>query len=228
MSKNFTLHDLPKEERPRERLRKIGVDSLSIQELLALIIEKGKKGKNVLSIAQNLLAHFGNLAKIKEASIEELQKVKGIGFATSCKLKASFKLGEKVLSKHKRYGQKIETPEDIYNIFKNELGSKKKEHFRILSLNSRNRLININNVSIGILNASLAHPREIFSSAIKDSAFSIILVHNHPSGETKPSKEDIKITQKLIKAGKILDIKIIDHIIITSDSFASLKDRGDI
>ena len=104
MKKSFTIHDLPQEERPRERLRKIGVDNISVQELLALIIERGKKGQNVLIVAQNLLAHFGSLAKIKEASLEELQKIKGIGFATACKLQATFKLGEKALAKHKIYG----------------------------------------------------------------------------------------------------------------------------
>jgi DNA repair protein RadC len=168
MKKSYTLHDLPQEERPRERLRKVGVDNLSLQELLALIIERGKKGENVLTIAQNLLSHFGSLTRIKGASIEELQKVKGIGFATACKLKAAFKLGEKTLAKPKRYGQKIETPKDIYELFKNELGDKKKEHFKILSLTSRNRIISIDDISIGTLTASLAHPREIFYPAIKN------------------------------------------------------------
>ena len=131
MKKSFTIHDLPQEERPRERLRKVGVDNLSLQELLALIIEKGKRGENVLSIAQNLLAYFGNLAKIKEASIEELQEVKGIGFATACKLKAAFKLGEKALVSFEKYDQKIETPKDIFNLLKNDLRDKKKEHFKL-------------------------------------------------------------------------------------------------
>ena len=226
MAKAYTLHDLPQEERPRERLQKIGVDNLSIQELLALIIERGKKGKNVLSIAQSLLAYFGNVAKIKEASIEELQKVKGIGFATACKLKAAFKLGEKALNKHKKYGQKIETPEDVYNFFRNDLANKKKEHFILLSLTSLNRLINISNISIGTLNANLAHPREIFTSAIGDFAASIILVHNHPSGDPEPSKEDLEISQKLVEAGKILGIEIIDHVIVTKDKFLSMKQKG--
>jgi len=226
MKKSSTIHDLPQEERPRERLRKVGVNNLSLQELLALVIEKGKKGENVLSIAQNLLAFFGNLEKIKEASIEELQKVKGIGFATACKLKAAFKLGEKALAESERYGQKIETPKDVFDILKNDLGSKKKEHFKLLSLNSRNHLISIDDISIGTLTASLAHPREIFYPAIKNSAATIILVHNHPSGDSTPSKEDIKITKRLIKVSQLLGIKISDHLIIGGDKFFSFKEKG--
>jgi len=226
MKKSFTIHDLPQEERPRERLRKVGVDNLSLQELLALIIEKGKRGENVLSIAQNLLAYFGNLAKIKEASIEELQEVKGIGFATACKLKAAFKLGEKALVSFEKYDQKIETPKDIFNLLKNDLRDKKKEHFKLLSLNSRSRLISIDDISVGTLTASLAHPREIFLPAIKNSADSIILVHNHPSGDPTPSKDDIKITKRLIKASQFLGIKIWDHLIIGGDKFFSFKEKG--
>jgi DNA repair protein RadC len=200
MKKSFTVQDLPELERPRERLRKVGVDNLSLPELLALVIEKGKKGENVLAVAQNLLFHFGSLNKIKESSIEELQKVKGIGFATACKLKAAFKLGEKALTESEKYGQKIETPKDVFAILKNDLKNKKKEHFKLLSLNSRNYLINIDDISIGTLEASIIHPREVFYPAIKNSAATIILVHNHPSGDPTPSKDDIKITKRLIKA----------------------------
>jgi len=223
MKNSFTLHDLPEEERPRERLKKVGIDNLSIQELLALVIGRGIRGKSVLTIAQNLLAQFGNLSKIKEASIEELQKVNGIGFATACKLKGALKLGEKALTKHKRYGEKITTPEDVFDLLKNDLGSKKKEHFKILSLNTRKRLISIDDISIGTLNSSVAHPREIFHSAIQNAADSIILVHNHPSGDPTPSKDDTELTERLIKVGKILGIEIIDHIIITNETFLSLR-----
>ena len=221
--KSFTLHDLPQEERPRERLKRVGVDNLSIQELLALVIEKGGKKGNVLTIAQNLLAKFGNLNEIKEASIEELKEVDGIGFATACKLKAALKLGEKALTKHKRYGHKITSPEDVFQLLKNEIGNKKKEHFRILSLTTRKQLINIDKVSTGSLDSSIAHPREVFQPAIENSAASIILVHNHPSGDPTPSNDDIKLTERLIEAGKLLGIDVDDHVIITDESFVSLR-----
>ncbi len=221
--KYFTLRDLPQEDRPRERLKKVGVDNLSIQELLALVIEKGRKGKSVLSVSQNLLAKFGNLAKMKEASVEELQEVDGIGFATACKLKAALKLGEKALSKHNKYDYQITTPKDVFELLKNDMGNKKKEHFKILSLNTRKKLISIDNISTGILDSSIAHPREIFKSAIQNSAASIILIHNHPSGDPSPSDGDIRLTERLIEAGKIMGIDVDDHVIIAGDSFTSLR-----
>ena len=224
--KSFTLRDLPQEERPRERLKKVGVDNLSLAELLALIIEKGRKGENVLTIAQNLLSHFGNLAKIKEASIEELEQVSGIGFATACKLKAAFKLGEKAQSATAKYGQKIQSAKDVFELLKSDLGDKKKEHFKILSLDTRNKLISVDNVSIGTINANLVHPREVFKTAIQHLAASVILVHNHPSGDPEPSEDDIKSTKRIIEAGKVLGIDILDHIIIAKTKFFSFKNRG--
>ena len=224
-SKTYTVRDLPRDERPRERLQKVGVDNLSTQELLALIIEKGGRGQTVLTLAQNLLAHFGNLQNIKNASIEELKKVKGIGFATACKLQAAFKLGEKAGSHITNFGEKIEKPETVFNLLKNEIGNNKKESFYILSLTTRNKLITIDNVSTGTLSASLAHPREVFLTAIKNSASSVIIVHNHPSGDPDPSEDDLEITKKLIKSGEILGIDVIDHVIITQDSYYSFKEN---
>ena len=223
---SFTLHDLPQEERLRERLRKVGVDNLSLPELLALVIEKGKRGENVLTIAQNLISHFGNLAKMKEATIEELEQVKGIGFATACKLKAAFKLGEKAQSATTKCGQKIESAKDVFELLKNDLGDKKKEYFKVLSLDSRNKLISTDDVSIGTINANLVHPRGVFKTAIQHLAVSIILVHNHPSGDPEPSQADLEITKRLIEASKIMGIDILDHIIITKTKVFSFKDRG--
>jgi len=223
--KSFTLHDLPREERPRERLKKIGVDNLSLVELLSLVIERGKRGENVLTIAQNLISHFGNLENIKKASIEELCQVKGIGFATACKLKASFKLGEKAQSTPTKYGQKIESPKDVFKLLKNDLGDKKKEHFKVLSLDSRNKLISIDNVSIGTINANLVHPREVFKTAIQHLAVSIIIVHNHPSDDPEPSEDDLEITKRIVEVGKLIGINVLDHIIITKTKFFSFKDK---
>ena len=224
--KTYTVRDLPIEERPRERLQKVGVDNLSTQELLALIIEKGGRGQTVLTLSQNLLAYFGNLQNIKNASLEELKKVKGIGFATACKIQAAFKLGEKAELHSAKLGEKIEKPERVFNLLKNEIGNKKKESFYILSLTTRNNLISVDNVSTGTLSASLAHPREVFLPAIKNSASSVIVVHNHPSGDPQPSEDDLKITKRLTEAGKILGIDVVDHIIISKDSFYSFKDKN--
>jgi DNA repair protein RadC len=224
-SKTYTVRDLPRDERPRERLQKVGVENLSTQELLALIIEKGGRGQTVLTLAQNLLAHFGNLQNIKNASIEELKKVKGIGFATACKLQAAFKLGEKAGLHITNFGEKIESPKTVFNLLKNEIGNKKKESFYILSLTTRNKLISVDKVSTGTLSASLAHPREVFLPTIKNSASSVIIVHNHPSDDPEPSEDDFIITKKLIKSGEILGIGVIDHVIITQDSYYSFKEN---
>ena len=224
--KNFTLHDLPQDERPRERLKKVGVGNLSLPELLALVIEKGRRGENVLMLAQNLISHFASLGNMKEATIEELEQVKGIGFATACKLKAAFKLGEKAQKTIAQYDQKIESAQDVFELLKNDLGDKKKEHFRVLSLDTRNKLISIDDVSVGTINANLVHPREVFKTAIQHLATLIIVVHNHPSGDSEPSEADLKITKRLVEAGKLIDINILDHVIIAKTQFFSFKDKG--
>lgn len=222
--KEFVLKDLPKQDRPRERLKRIGVENLSIQELLALIIEKGKRGQSVLKISQDLLAHFGSLESIKKASIQELEEVAGIGFATACKLKAVFKLGEMV--DFKDLGEKIQNPKDVYNLLKHEMAVETKEKLKLLCLSSGDRLIGIKEISVGTLNSSLIHPREVFYSAIKSMAASVILVHNHPSEESSPSEDDIEVTKRIAKVGEILGIRVIDHIIIAGNKVFSFKENN--
>jgi len=222
MKKSFTIRDLPPSERPRERLQKFGAEALSAQELLVIILGRGIAGESVMVTAQRLLSTFGNVRAISEASLEELSNVRGIGLAKAAQIKAAFelakrgdeKLGEKTL---------IKTAEDVVKLVSPKLKDKKKEYFLILSLDSRDKLIKISEISIGSLTANLVHPREVFKEAIQTSAVSIVLVHNHPSGDPKPSKDDLVITDKLIKGGKILGIKIADHVIISKNSFISLR-----
>ena len=207
MKKSFTVRDLPKEERPRERLVKYGESALSLQELLQIILRTGNKGESVVTLAQKLLAHFGNLQKLKEASIEELMSIKGIGLAKAVQIKAALELGRRAEITLERKQKKIISPQDVFKLMKSKLKDYSKEHFYIISLNSRNAIIS--EISIGTLNASLVHPREVFAEAIRQRANSIILVHNHPSGDPTPSKDDIKITKKLKEAGKILGIEVL-------------------
>lgn len=221
MKNNYPLQSLPPEERPRERLRRLGVENLSLAELLAIIIEKGSKEKNVLQLAQDLIAHFGNLTKLREASLEELKQVKGIGPATACKIKAALELGQRGDNNFSPQ-PKIATPQAVFKLLKPLIGNKKKEHFLLLSLDSKNNLLSLDTISIGTINVSLAHPREIFQAAIKNSAATIILAHNHPSGDPTPSDNDLKITQRLLEISQLLGIKLIDHIIITADNFYSI------
>jgi len=225
MSKSFTIHDLPKDERPRERLVKFGEQALSAQELLQLILGRGVAGESVAVTAQKLLAQFGSLQKLAEASIEELSLVKGIGLAKAAQIKAAFEIGRRLFTQTSPYKSKeLTDPEKVYRLVKNKLKDFNKEHFYLISLNSRN--YSVSEISLGTLDANLVHPREVFSEAIKSKAASVILVHNHPSGNLEPSENDLHITKILGKAGEILDIKVIDHIIITKSEFLSMKSRN--
>ncbi len=219
----MTLKDLPQAERPRERLIRYGSDKLSLTELLAIIIGKGTPGESVAVLASRLLSKFGDLNRLEEASIEELTKIKGIGEAKATQIKAALELGRRLFSQEEVKGKTIQTAEDVYKLMRAELKNKKKEHFKLILLNTRNQVIRKVSVSKGTLNASLIHPREVFRSALSHSAASVILVHNHPSGDPKPSDDDIKITKRLIEAGKIMGIEVHDHVIMAGDRYTSLK-----
>lgn len=225
MAKSFTIHDLPKEERPRERLVKFGEQALSAQELLQLILGRGVAGESVALTAQKLLAQFGSLQKLAEASIEELSSVKGIGLAKAAQIKAAFEISRRLSTQTPSYKSKeLTDPEKVYRLIKSKLKDYHKEHFYIIALNSRG--YSIAEVSVGSLNTSVAHPREVFAEAIKNKAASVVFVHNHPSGDPEPSGDDLVITKRLIEAGEILDIAVVDHIIITRSNYLSLKAQG--
>jgi DNA repair protein RadC len=225
MSKSFTIHDLPKEERPRERLIKFGEQALSAQELLQVILGRGIAGESVVVTAQKLLSQFGSLQKLAETSIEELSLIKGIGPAKAAQLKAVFEIGRRTSSQASPYKSKdLSDPKKVYELVKSKLKDYHKEHFYMIALNSRNH--SITEVSVGSLDASIVHPREVFEEAIKNKAASVIFVHNHPSGDPEPSEDDLKITKRLVEAGKIMGIEVNDHIIITKNGFFSFKEKG--
>ncbi len=222
MRKSFTLHDLPTDERPRERLVKFGEQALSAQELLQLILGRGVAGESVTVTAQKLLSHFGSLQKLAEASIEELSSIKGIGLAKAAQIKAAFEIGRRLSTQTLPYKSKeLTDPEKVYKLIKSKLKNYHKEHFYIIALNSRNH--SIAEVSVGSLNASVVHPREVFAEAIKNKAASVIFAHNHPSGDPEPSEDDLEITKRLTEAGKILGIEVVDHIIVTKNNYFSFK-----
>jgi len=223
MSKIFTINDLPKEERPRERLVKFGEQALSAQELLQVILGRGIAGESVVVTAQKLLSQFGSLQKLAEASIEELSSVKGIGSAKATQIKAVFEIGRRISTQTPSYKSKeLSDPKKVYQLIKSKLKDYHKEHFYIIALNSRNH--SIAEVSVGSLDASVVHPREVFAEAIKNKASSVIFAHNHPSGDPEPSEDDLVTTKQLTEAGKILDIEVVDHIIVTKNSYFSFKD----
>lgn len=231
IKKSFTIRDLPKEERPRERLAKFGEYSLSIQELLQLILGRGIAGESVAVTAQKILTHYGSLQKLSEASIEELSQIKGIGPAKACQIRACFEIARRTYNndptlKDKQQTKTVLSAEDVYKLVKSRLKNYTKEHFFVLSFDSRNKFLGIDEISVGTLNANLVHPRETFEAAIHRHGAQVIIVHNHPSGDPNPSEDDLTITKQLIESGRILEIEIIDHIIVSRDGFVSLKAEG--
>lgn len=227
MKKTFTLRDLPAQERPRERLVKFGEEALSSAELLALILGKGTAGESVMMLSQKLLSRFGSLKRVIEASLEDLMMIKGLGLAKASQIKAVAEITRRIeLEENKKRNKLVSSPKDIFNLVKGKLKDYQKEHFFVVSLDSRNSVISIDKISIGTLNANLVHPREVFKTAISHHAAQIIVVHNHPSGALEPSEDDLEITKKLITSGKILGIEVIDHIIITKNGFFSFGEKG--
>ncbi|MFC1903595.1 DNA repair protein RadC [Chloroflexota bacterium] len=224
---SFTIHDLPVSERPRERLQKFGVEALSAQELLALIMGRGIAGESVMVTAQRLLSQFGSLKGIASASAEELAQVKGIGIAKASQIKAAFELANR-LDSYSEDGDKplVKSPEDVAGLVHGKLWDKKKEYFLALLLDTRSQLIRIAEVSVGSLDSSIVHPREVFKEAVSASAASVIFVHNHPSGDPEASEDDIKLTKRLVEAGEIMGIDVLDHIIIGGKKHLSLKREG--
>jgi DNA repair protein RadC len=227
MKDSFTVHDLPLSERPRERLLKLGPEALSAQEILAIILGRGIKGESVMVTSQKLLSKFGNLKGIANASMEELTQISGIGPAKAAQIKAAVELSKRLESSADESKKPaLKSPEDVVNIVRGQLKGKKKEHFLVLCLDTRNHLINCKSVSMGSLDTSVVHPREAFKEAISSSAASVIFVHNHPSGDPEPSEEDIELTKRLAKAGEIVGIEVLDHIIVCDKSYLSLKARN--
>ena len=213
------IKDLPKVDRPREKLEKYGPGKLSDAELLAILLRTGTKESNVLKLAQKILQKFEN-EKFINITIDELKTIHGLGPVKACEIIACFELGRRMLKGKK--SSILLSPKDVWERMEDIRGSKK-EHFVVFYLDSRNQEIQREIISVGTLNESLVHPREVFEGAIKNNASSIIIAHNHPSGDLEPSQADVEITKKLIHAGKILDIKILSHVIVIKDKWNELN-----
>lgn len=222
----YSIQDLPQEERPRERLMRTGPESLSTIELIALILGSGSKVKPVLELAHEIMGHFGSLRQLAEASIAELLEIKGIGHAKAIQLKAAFNLGLRVSKQVVGSKYKIEHPTHAYHLIKEELEHEKRELFIVILQDVRGFLIHHEVVSIGSLSQTLVHPREVFYPAIRHKASSVIIAHNHPSGDPTPSPQDYELTKVLVEAGRLMNIPLHDHLIIGQQKFLSLRQQG--
>lgn len=217
------IKDLPKHEQPREKLIEKGAQNLRDSELVAILLGTGTTGKNVIEIAKEILEKFPK-KKLLSLDYKELSKIKGIGPGKACSMLAAFELTKRALEVEDNNLPTINTVKDAVAHLQ-ELRTAKKEHFVALYLNARNQVVHKEIISVGTLNASLVHPREVFKPAIDCLAAGIILAHNHPSGELEPSEDDIKLTDRLSDVGDLMGIKIIDHLIITKDGFNNLNKR---
>jgi len=222
----ISLRGLPSGDRPRERLYARGAGEISLQELLAIVIGGGTRGAGASMLALRLLGEFGGVVALGRSGVDELRRVPGIGFARACQLVAAFELGKRFARESRAGGSAIREPGDIARLFMDEMKDYDREHFKAAFLNTKNQIIKVVTVSIGSLNASIVHPREILKPAIASSAASIVLVHNHPTGDPSPSREDIEFTRRFARCGELIGIELLDHIVIGADRFQSLKESG--
>lgn len=225
MEYKIKIREIPKEERPRERLFRLGASSLSDAELLAIILRTGSKKENVLNLAARILRDY-KLKGLSSANVSKLKTIYGISDAKASQIVSCFELGRRAENFREEEKSKIKSSLDVYNLVHGRTEGLKKEVFFSLYLNTKNSLLKCEEISVGSLSANIVHPREVFKPAVEISAAGVILAHNHPSGDPSPSEEDVKLTKRLAEAGEVMGIKVLDHVIIGDKKFVSLKERG--
>ncbi|MCB2288719.1 DNA repair protein RadC [Clostridium sp. CS001] len=226
MGMTYKIMDLPQNERPREKLLRYGAETLSNNELLAIILRTGSKQENIINLCGRIISECGGLNGLLNSSAEEFTKIKGIGSAKATQLLAIIEISKRLRSFKSGEDYKITSPKDIAQYLMEEMRYLKKEYLKLIMLNTKNVIISIKDISIGNLNSSIVHPREVFYEAIKKCSASVVICHNHPSGDPTPSKEDINITTRLKECGKLLGIEVLDHVIIGNGTYVSLKEKG--
>ncbi len=225
INNHIRMKDYPSESKPVERLFTMGTNSLNNNELLAILINSGTRNKTALQLGTEILADK-KLCDLKEITPEELKNTEGIGDVKAARIMAALELAKRIKNEKIEESPYISSPQDVVDLVMEDMRNYDREHFKSILLNTKNKVLGIETISIGNLNSSLAHPREIFKNAIKRSAASIILIHNHPSGDPQPSREDINLTKELIKVSEILKIKIFDHVIIGNRCYFSMKENN--
>jgi len=221
-----TIRDLPPGERPRERLRERGAGSLSNSELLAILLRVGTASENVVRLAERLLNRFGGFSGLARAGFPDLCAQHGMGEAKTAQLKASLEIGRRLLAEDPVQRQVVHTPSDIADPLLLEMGHLEQEQVRVVLLDTKNRVLGMPTVYQGSLNTSLVRVGEVFRDAIRNNCASIIVVHNHPSGDPTPSQEDVRLTEQLVEAGRLLDIEVLDHLVIGQQKYVSLRGKG--
>ena len=227
MAENIRVNDIPLNERPVEKLLQFGVESLSNEELLAILLRTGTKGENVIALSKRLLIELDGLDGLLNVSFEEASKIKGIKKVKACQIIAMMELFNRFKTlKSQKENLKISSPKDVSTLLINVMSNFKQEVFKLILLNTKNIIIGTKDVFKGTLNSSIVHPREVFKEAVQRGSANIIVCHNHPSGDPNPSKEDIDITLRLKECGNIMGIGLLDHIIIGNNKYVSLKEKG--
>jgi DNA repair protein RadC len=222
----MALGELPQSDRPRERLYAVGAGALADAELLALQLGSGRRGKSAVDVAREMLADYGSLADVASREVAELARVPGVGRAKAARLVAAFELTRRLRARTPGVRTRLSSPAEVYAAFGPLMEDLRREVFRVALLDAQNGLLRDRVISEGTLSASLVHPREVFKPAILESAASVILLHNHPSGDPTPSREDIRLTRQLVEAARLLDLRVHDHVVIGRGRFVSLAERG--
>jgi len=220
------IKEMPKSERPRERLELYGEAALSNAELIAIALRTGSRTENALGLAQRLLTAFQGLGGLAQASVRELCEVSGIGPAKAAQLKAALELGRRLILSSGDSQPRITCPADAANLFLAAMSTEAQEQLRVMLLDSRHRVQRMSVVYVGNVNTSMIRVAEVFRQAVKDNSAAIVVAHNHPSGDPTPSPEDVRVTEQMVRAGKMLDIEVLDHLIIGKQRYVSLKERG--
>jgi DNA repair protein RadC len=232
MVSGIRIKDLPSNERPRERLIDHGAEALKNSELIAILLRTGTKGASAVQIAEELVKKFDTLNNLSRAGIEDLRKVKGVGRDKAIALKSAFTLARRMVLEMRQESPMLDGPELVADLLREDNRTYEVEHFQVVLLNTRRRLIRVERITQGTLDTILVHPREVFKSAIAANAAAVVLVHNHPSGDPTPSEADIKVTRDLIRAGQLLKIDVLDHVIIgratkeRPKDYVSLRELG--
>ncbi len=226
LDQSLLIKDFPQDERPRERLVSMGASSLSNHELIAILLRTGTKDESVLQLSNRILTHFEGLQLLQHASLDEMMNIKGIGPAKAIQIIAAIEIGKRIVQRKSSQRYTIHGPEDGANYVMEEMRVLSQEHFVCLYLNTKNQVLHKQTIFIGSLNSSIVHPREVFKEAFRRSAASLICIHNHPSGDPTPSREDIEVTKRLKECGFIIGIELLDHLIIGDRKYISLKEKG--